>query len=681
LTRSLAILLAVVAAALSSVVAVDPAAAVLNSQLHPLNLRVFGGESAWHADNSFQLDWDQPPGSTVKSVNYRLLDPAGNPLGPDIHLPWAVTHIEGIRVPTKPGAYTVEVWLGGLVGAGPAVSAALRFDDSRPGPVEPLAPDGWLAGNAAAVVEIAHPTGAPPLSGIRGYAVSVDRGEASLPCAGADECSAAETDLHGGVDDDTISLGMLPEGFNIVRAVAVSGSGMHSAVTNSAVVRVDAGRPDVLLSGEPLGWAAGPVRVAAQASDHLSGMAPSGPSGPYTAIVVDGGVPKVEQGAMTAATVSGEGRHEVAAYARDVAGNDGGASPAVVVVRIDESPPRVAFATAQDPAEPERIEVTVADSLSGPDLTRGSIAVRPAGSHQPFAPLPTAGSGSRLVARWDSDASPPGSYEFKATGYDAAGNVAGSDRRAGGARMVLTNPLKRPTALVAGFGGRLMVWQHCSREQGRRRCRRQEIEAFERRPTTRAMPYGHSIAYSGRLTSVSGAALGGLPVQVVENFDPGADPPQRTTTVQTSADGSFETRLAPGPGRRVEAVFAGNRTLTRVGGGGVRLSVLAGVRMHASSGTARIGGAPVVFSGRVGSLGASSAAARRPVELQFHLPGGEWSEFRTVQTDQQGRFRYPYSFSDDDSRGVRFQFRAFAPAEAGWPYEPAASRPVFVTGR
>ena len=52
-----------------------------------------------------------------------------------------------------------------------------------------------------------------------------------------------------------------------------------------------------------------------------------------------------------------------------------------------------------------------------------------------------------------------------------------------------------------------------------------------------------------------------------------------------------------------------------------------------------------------------------------------------MQTDAHGHFRYPYAFSDDDSRGVRFQFRAFAPAQAGWPYEPAASRPVAVTGR
>jgi hypothetical protein len=151
--------------------------------------------------------------------------------------------------------------------------------------------------------------------------------------------------------------------------------------------------------------------------------------------------------------------------------------------------------------------------------------------------------------------------------------------------------------------------------------------------------------------------------------------------VLTASDGSFAVRLLPGPSRRIEAGFPGSRVLTRASGGEVRMDVLAGVRMRTSSASARIGGAPIVFSGRVSELGAPIAAGGRPVELQFKLSGGEWAEFRTVQTDRHGRFRYPYAFSDDDSHGVRFQFRAYAPAQAGWPYEPAASRPVVVTGR
>jgi hypothetical protein len=678
--------LAALATAFASLVLVAMAVADQASQLRPIDLRVFGGEETWHPDNDFRLDWDRPPvadqGFPVVAVDYRIRNAAGTAVVPETRLPWDTTQIENLHVPAGPGIYTADVWLEGPGGQrGPRVSAELRFDDARPRPVQPLPPAGWVAGNATAVVTIAHPAGPHPASGIRGYAVSVDRGAGSEPCAGGDRCSLAETDLRGGIGGDRALLGVLPEGVNVVRVVAVAESGMRSAEVGSALVRVDATPPEVTLSGAPRGWANGPVRVTASATDALSGMAASGPSGPYTALAIDGAVPRVEPDDATAAIVSGEGSHHLAFYARDAAGNVDDESPPVVTVRIDETPPLVAFANSQDPREPERIEATVTDLLSGPDPTRGSIAIRPAGSRQRFAPLPTAVSGGRLVARWNSDAFPAGTYEFRATGYDAAGNATGSDRRADGARFVLANPLKRQAEAVAGFGGRRLIWQRCSRKAERRRCRREAIESFESRPALRTVPYGRAIPYTGRLASSSGSSLGGLPVEIVETFDAGADLPQRTTTIETAADGTFATRLLPGPSRRVEAVFAGNRTLTRADARGVRLAVLGGVRLYASSTLARIGGAPVIFSGRVGDLGAPIPTAGRPVELQFRFPGSEWSEFRTVQTDAHGRFRYVYSFSDDDSRGVRFQFRAYAPAQEDWPYEPAFSRPVFVTGR
>jgi hypothetical protein len=658
--RALGGILATLTLAAMTLAGAGAALADQASQLRPINLRVFGGEDAWHADNDFRLDWDRPPvseqGFPISAVHYRVLDAAGAVAVAEVRLPWDTTQIENLHLPSGRGIYRADVWLEGPGGqVGPEASAALRFDDARPGPAQPLAPSGWVPGDAAAVVRIEHPSGSQPISGIRGYAVSVDRGAGSVPCAGPDRCSLAETDLHGGVGTDTISLGVLPEGANIVRAVAVSGSGMRSVESRSTIVHVDATRPAVTLIGAPRGWATGPIRVTASATDSLSGMAANGPAGPYTALAIDGAVPRVEPGGSAAGIVSGEGSHRVVFYARDAAGNVGDESPAVATVRIDESPPLVAFDNSQDTHDPERIEATVSDPLSGPDPARGSIAVRPAGSRQRFVSLLTATSAGRLVAHWDSDSYPPGTYEFRASGYDAAGNTAGSDRRGNGVRMVLANPnsAQTPTVVAARFGGRRLA----------RRA------------------YGRGASYAGRLTSAAGSPLGHLPVQVVETFAAGADSSQRTTTIQTAADGSFRTRLAPGPSRRVEVLFAGTRTLGRAGGGKVRLQVLSGVRMHASSATARIGGAPVVFSGRVGDLGAPIGAAGRSIELQFRFGSGDWSEFRTVQTDSRGRFHYPYSFSDDDSRGIRFQFRAFAAEQDDWPYEPAGSRPVFVTGR
>ncbi len=657
-----------------------PAAAEPGAELRPLNLSVTGGEEAWHAENDFRLDWDRPPGVTILAVGYRVRDAAGAVVVPETRFGWETTVIGHIHVPPKPGIYTAEVWLEGPGGErGPQESATLRFDDLRPRAARPLVPSGWILPSANLRIE--PPAGPQPISGIRGYAVSVDRGAGGPPCAMPNRCALTETDLLGGIGDTTISPGLLPEGINTVQVLAVSGAGVSSAEIGSAIVRVDATPPEVALTGVPSDWATGPVRLTAKATDTLSGMLGAGATSPFTAIAVDGGVPRIDHGDSAAATVTGQGVHRVAFYARDGAGNSGERSPDTALVRIDESGPEVAFARAQDPAEPSRIDATFADALSGPDPARGAIAVRRAGSRLAWVPLPTAVSAGRLLARWDPDALPAGTYEFRAIAYDASGNAAASERRANGTRMVLANPAKARTAIAAGFGDRRLVWQRCSRRDGQRRCRRQAIDSFEHRPTTRTVPYGKGVAYAGQLTAGAGARLGDLPIEITESFAAGAGASMRTTTVRTAADGSFLTRLAPGPSRRVEVAFAGTRTLARASGGDVHLEVLGGVHMRASSASARIGGAPVVFAGRVGDLGAPIPPGGRPVELQFRLPGRDWSQFRTVQADAQGRFRYPYSFSDDDSRGIRFQFRAFVPAQDDWPYEPAASRPVFVTGR
>jgi hypothetical protein len=110
------------------------------------------------------------------------------------------------------------------------------------------------------------------------------------------------------------------------------------------------------------------------------------------------------------------------------------------------------------------------------------------------------------------------------------------------------------------------------------------------------------------------------------------------------------------------------------------LTVHSHLVLRASASVAKVGGSPLVFRGKVASQGAAMPADGKVVQLQFRLPGLPWSEFRSVRTGPNGRFRYAYRFSDDDSRGARFQFRAYAPAQAGWPFEPAGSLPVTVVG-
>jgi hypothetical protein len=664
-----------------------PATAGATEPMRIENLQVEGGEASWHASNLFNLDWTQVPGPPLlpNAVLYRVFDSEGHLVRGPVRNTEDRDLIDALEVPEVPGVYTVEVWLEDSEGrAGPASRATLRFDNTVPPPPDPRAPVGWIAGRESALLQIGHPAGPLPPSGIRGYAISLDSGGGSFPCAHPAWCSVAETDLPQGIGDDTIALGTLPEGETYARVVAVSGSGVVSPLT-SAVFRSDATLPRLSLQGVPPGWSSGPVRLTVFAADELSGMAPAGLTGPFTAIALDGAPPAVAGSESVSTWISGSGTHHVAYFARDAAGNvadgaPGAALPETTDVRIDEDPPQVLFAAEQDPAEPERIEATVADSLSGPSPDRGSIRVREVGSHGRFEELPTRMVSGRLVAHWESDDYPHGKYEFLATGYDRAGNGATGGDRAKGAKMVLVNPLKTSTELEVGFGARQLVWHRCRHTRRGRRCHRQTLDRFDLRPAERAIPFGHGVQFGGRLQNLSGAPLGGQEVAVTETFAPGSQPPRRMTVVRTRTDGTFSLQLAPGPSRSVSASFAGTRTLTRAGGRSVHLDVLASIRLRASAGSAKVGGAPIVFGGSVGQTGAAPLEEGLPVELQFRYPGAEWSGFRTVQTGPQGRFRYPYRFSDDDSRGVRFQFRAYAKGREGWPYEPAFSRPIAVTG-
>jgi hypothetical protein len=591
--------------------------------------------SSWQAKRAFGIEWDPiAPASPTHAV-YEIRDPQGLVVG---HFQRPLKEIQkDVEVPAAPGAYTLEAWLENASGgAGPHSTATLRFDNAAPAAPGLDSPSGWVLGIQPAAVDVSG-FGPLPLSGIGGYAISVDRGGGSSPCAQPDRCLSTEIDLAGD-EGGSNKLGTLPEGVHFVRAVAVSGAGVPSQPT-TATVRVDGSAPTLSLEGVPTGWSNQPGLVTARAADSLSGMTAAGALGPFTAIAVDGAAPARTPGEAVGAWVDGSGTHSVEYFARDAAGNVSTAARATV--RIDEDPPEVSFSAAQDPAEPERIEATVGDPLSGSSPNCGSIGVRLSGTRAPFETLPTRNAGNRLVARWDSDSYPPGKYEFIATGYDVAGNSAAGTNRARGGRMVLVNPLKAQVELKADLSGRRLA---------------------------------------GALRRIGGGPIAGQAVVVTETFSAGSRPRQRVTVVDTDREGAFALRLRPGPSRDVIARFAGTPLLSRAASRVARIEAATGIRLRASAATAKVGGKPIVFSGRVVRRGAATVAGL-PVELQFRFRGGGWSEFRTVEADARGRFRYRYRFSDDDSRGVRFQFRAHVKGREGWPYGPGTSRPVQVTGR
>jgi hypothetical protein len=672
-------LFAVLAAGCSAPFASGPLA--FGAPPAPLDLTVEGGADSWHPTRSFYLEWRLPSGVPVAAVAYLVRDPLGGVVLDD-RIERATDKLQ-LSVPDLPGAYTAEVRLfdpGGA--AGPAATAKLRYDPQRPPPAAPLPWAEWIGRTGFPhPVRIELGSGPIPRSGIRGYAVAIDRSRVE-PCVDPDLCSEGETDLRGA--EGLLKIDELPEGTSHLSVVAVSGAGLRSAQSGRLELQVDKTDPVTRLSGLPSGWANRPVALRVIATDAASGMESNGA---FTAIRVAGGAPVVADGDSVSTTVVEQGVHEVAYFARDAAGNvDDGAAvnvhrnapPATAVVRIDREPPRVGFRLAQRADDPELLEASVRDSLSGPSAERGWIGVRREGSGDRFAALETEVVAGALHARWSSEDHPLGRYEFEAVAYDAAGNVAASRSRHDGSPMVLSNPLKQVTSLSAGFGGPALVWHRCARLPDGRRCRREVVSGFERRPARRTVPFGHGTTFSGRLSAGRGAPLAGLPVRIVEDLAAG---PDRVSTLTTGPGGAFSTRLAPGPSRQIEARYEGSRHLSRSAARPVRLLVRGGITLRASSPMAAIGGRPVVFSGTVAAGAGEIPIGGKSVALQFRLPGLPWREFRTVESDRRGRFRYAYRFSDDDSRGVAFQFRAHAPAQAGWSYAPGSSRPVTVHGR
>ncbi len=106
-----------------------------------------------------------------------------------------------------------------------------------------------------------------------------------------------------------------------------------------------------------------------------------------------------------------------------------------------------------------------------------------------------------------------------------------------------------------------------------------------------------------------------------------------------------------------------------------------GVRMTVSSPIAKVGGRPIVFRGKVGAKGGDDPGQWQDRAAAVPLAGTALERVPlSSHRSREARFRYAYRFADDDSRGTRFQFRAFAPAQTGWPYKQASSKPVAVTG-
>jgi hypothetical protein len=314
------------------------------------------------------------------------------------------------------------------------------------------------------------------------------------------------------------------------------------------------------------------------------------------------------------------------------------------VVRIDTTPPQVAFDPNRDPENPELVRVSAEDTDSG--VGSASVEIRPAGSAARFTVLRTIGEDGQYQARVPSEDLAAGVYELRATATDKAGNITTGDETLTGGPVILKLPLKQPAILTSNLAKGKLV---------------------------RRVRYGSRQYVEGRLTS-GGIALPNQTVQIIETYLAGSRGGPAVHELTTDGDGRFRFRLPVGPSRSVETAFAGTPKLSRASGPALRLNVKGQVRLRIKPRKLYNGGA-VRMKGSVGFKGALAPARGKLVAIQFFDPSRhKWRPVEVLRTNRRGRFHYTYRFRTISS-AQRIIFRASALPEAGWPYLPSTSKP------
>lgn len=353
------------------------------------------------------------------------------------------------------------------------------------------------------------------------------------------------------------------------------------------------------------------------------------------------------------------GSYSLALWLRDEAGNEAPAAGVTVPLRLDDLPPRVAFAGAAGGANPDRLVAEVEDPLSGPAL--GQILYRRAESEHwqelPTKLQPGAAGGANLVAPLPDLA--PGAYLFRAEAGDGAGNTAATTLRADGTQMAI-----HVAAPVAAAKAKTRLFAHLG-------------AAGHGHGGSLTVSFGATALLGGRLTRADGAGLADRELRVVSRPSRGALLAAATVTVRTDERGGFELRLPPGPSRQVGVVFDGDRGLDPASRPSLDLRVRSAVTLAAEP-RALANGETVTLSGRVGDRAAPIPRRGKLVAIEYReQETGRWRPVLVTRSDHQGRFRARYRFRYV-SAAASIRLRATALAEERWPYAPGSSAPVTV---
>jgi len=193
----------------------------------------------------------------------------------------------------------------------------------------------------------------------------------------------------------------------------------------------------------------------------------------------------------------------------------------------------------------------------------------------------------------------------------------------------------------------------------------------------RTSGYGTADRVTGRLVGTGGQPISGAQLDVYETprYEGAKTVPLARTS--TGPRGSWTLTLPTGISSstlRFEYRSHQNDTIP-VATATLRLEVHAGIALRIAPHTSSVGGT-IFFSGTL--HGAPIPPGGKQLVLEASS-GGEWIEFRTIDTDAKGRYRARYRFKLPGP--VTYRFRVLSREEADFPFLEGASNVVTVHER
>ena len=192
--------------------------------------------------------------------------------------------------------------------------------------------------------------------------------------------------------------------------------------------------------------------------------------------------------------------------------------------------------------------------------------------------------------------------------------------------------------------------------------------------TVRRIGFGKRATVAGWLGLTSGQPLGRQLVRVLTSPYPGPVHFTQAAITRTSSNGTWSTQLRAGPGRLVEAFYAGSPLTEPAASPDARLIVPAKITIHVTPTRARWRGKPVVITGQLwgGWIPTNRQEVSDLLELHIAISGVGTAPIGIPDVDRLGRFRVTYGFCGGHGV-VHYSFWVSSLSETNYPYASSRS--------